>query len=81
MHRKEVRPRIKYHIIYRHRTEYPVAVMCQFFGVSRSGYYAFTHRLGRPEKDAALVQRRGLLLRDLQAFSSSAAACSRRLSR
>ena len=56
MHRKEVRPRIKYHIIYRHRTEYPVAVMCQFFGVSRSGYYAFTHRLGRPEKDAALAE-------------------------
>ena len=56
MHRKEVRPRIKYHIIYRHRTEYPVVVMCQFFGVSRSGYYAFTHRLGRPEKDAALAE-------------------------
>ena len=56
MHRKEVRPRIKYHIIYRHRTEYPVSVMCAFFGVSRSGYYAFVHRLGRPEKDAALAE-------------------------
>ena len=51
-----MRPRIKYHIIYRHRTEYPVAIMCKFFGVSRSGYYAFTHRLGRPEKDAALAE-------------------------
>ena len=56
MHRKEVRPRIKYHIIYRHRTEYPVSVMCAFFGVSRSGYYTFVHRLGRPEKDAALTE-------------------------
>ena len=56
MHRKEVRPRIKYHIIYRHRTEYPVSVMCAFFGVSRSGYYTFVHRLGRPEKDAALAK-------------------------
>ena len=56
MHRKEVRPRIKYHIIYRHRTEYPVSVMCAFFGVSRSGYYTFVHRLGRPEKDAALAE-------------------------
>ena len=47
---------MKYHIIYRHRTEYPVAVMCKFFEVSRSGYYAFVHRLGRPEKDAALAE-------------------------
>lgn len=47
---------IKYHIIYRHRAEYPVAAMCEFFGVSRSGYYAFVHRLDRPEKDAALAE-------------------------
>ena len=51
-----MRPRVKYHIIYRHRTEYPVAVMCKFFSVSRSGYYAFVHRLDRPEKDAALAE-------------------------
>ena len=25
--------------------------MCRFFQVSRSGYYDFVHRLGRPEKD------------------------------
>ena len=50
-----MRPRVKYQIIYRHRTEYPVAVMCKFFAVSRSGYYAFIHRLGKPEKDAALA--------------------------
>lgn len=31
--------------------------MCKFFGVSRSGYYAFIHRLGKPEKDAALAER------------------------
>ncbi|WP_425461114.1 IS3 family transposase [Flavonifractor porci] len=30
--------------------------MCKFFGVSRSGYYAFVHRQGRPEKDAALSE-------------------------
>ena len=30
--------------------------MCEFFGVSRSGYYAFVHRLGRPEKDADLAE-------------------------
>lgn len=33
-----------------------MAVMCKFFGMSRSGYYAFVHRLGRPEQDAALAQ-------------------------
>ena len=51
-----MRTKVKYHIIYYHRTEYPVTVMCEFFGVSRSGYYAFVHRLGRPEKDAALAE-------------------------
>ena len=51
-----MRAKVKYHIIYRHRTEYPVAVMCKFFGVSRSGYYAFVHRLGRPKQDAALAE-------------------------
>ena len=56
LHRKEVRPRAKYAVIHRHRNEYPVSVMCRFFQVSRSGYYEFVHRLGRPEKDAALAE-------------------------
>ena len=51
-----MRAKVKYHVIYRHRTEYPVAVMCKFFAVSRSGYYAFVHRQGRPEKDSALAK-------------------------
>jgi len=37
--------------------------MCQFFGVSRSGYYDFVHRLGQPERDAEL----GQLLQEQQA--------------
>ena len=52
-----MKAKVKYQVIYRHRTEYPVVVMCKFFGVSRSGYYAFIHRLGKPEKDAALAER------------------------
>ena len=48
--------RAKYHVIYRHRAEYPVAVMCKFFAVSRSGYYAFVRHLGKQEKDAALAE-------------------------
>ena len=51
-----MRPRAKYAVICRHRNEYPVSVMRRFFQVSRSGYYDFVHRLGRPEKDAALAE-------------------------
>lgn len=29
--------------------------MCQFFGVSRSGYYSYVKRKGQPEKDASLA--------------------------
>ena len=50
-----MRPKVKYVVIYRHRTEYPISVMCRFFGVSRSGYYDFVHKLGEPEKDANLA--------------------------
>ena len=55
IHRKDVRPKIKYAVIYRHRGEYPVAVMCKFFGVSRSGYYTFVKRQEQPEQDAQLA--------------------------
>ena len=51
-----MRARVKYAIIHGHRNEYPVFVMCQFFSVSRSGYYDFVHRLGRTEKDSVLAE-------------------------
>jgi len=51
-----VRPLVKYHVIYRHRDHYAISTMCHFFGVSRSGYYDFVHRLNKPEKDAKLAQ-------------------------
>jgi len=51
-----VRPRVKYAVIHRHREKYTVSDMCRFFGVSRSGYYDFVHRLGRPERDADLAE-------------------------
>lgn len=51
-----MRAYVKYHVIYRHRREYTVSTMCRFFEVSRSGYYAFVLRLGKPEKDAALAE-------------------------
>lgn len=57
-----MRPKYKYEVIYRHRAVYPITVMCQFFGVSRSGYYGYVKRKGHPEKDASLA----LMLRQQQ---------------
>ena len=51
-----MRAKAKYAVIYRHREQYPVLVMCKFFHVSRSGYYSFVKRMNRPEKDAALAE-------------------------
>ena len=51
-----MRPKAKYAVIYRHRERYPISVMCRFFGVSRSGYYGYVSRMGKPEKDAALAE-------------------------
>ena len=50
-------PKVKYAVIYRHRNEYSIAVMCKFFEVSRSGYYDFVKRLGRPELNADLAMK------------------------
>ena len=52
-----MRPKAKYAVIYRHRNEYPVSVMCKFFEVSRSGYYGFIKRMGQPELDTALAEK------------------------
>ena len=52
-----MRPKVKYAVIHRHRDEYPVTVMCKFFGVSRSGYYDFVKQIGKPEQDAVLAQK------------------------
>ena len=52
-----MRPKAKYAVIYRHRDEYPVSVMCKFFEVSRSGYYDFVKRFGKPEQDAELARK------------------------
>ena len=48
--------RIKYAVIYRHRKEYPVSVMCRFFSVSRSGYYDFIKRMSQSDHDTELAE-------------------------
>ena len=52
-----MRPKVKFAVIYRHRDEYPISVMCKFFGVSRSGYYNFVKRLGKPDRDTQLAAK------------------------
>ena len=51
-----MRAKVKYAVIYRHREEYPVSVMCRFFEVSRSGYYDYVKRIGCTERDAPLAE-------------------------
>ena len=57
-----MRPQVKYQVIYMNRNRYPVTVMCQFFGVSRSGYYDYVKRRNRPAHDAVLAE----IIRDQQ---------------
>jgi transposase InsO family protein len=44
-------------VIYRHKNQYSISGMCRFFGVSRSGYYDYVHRMNIPAKDEKLAQR------------------------
>lgn len=51
-----MRPKAKYKYIYSHRETYPIHAMCSFFGVSRSGYYAWLRQKDRPEPDQVLAR-------------------------
>lgn len=50
-----MRPEIKYAAIQRNKGKYPITLMCKFFEVSRSGYYAFLKRQAEANPDATLV--------------------------
>lgn len=52
-----MRPEIKYIAIQRHADKYPVKQMCEFFEVSRSGYYAFLKRPSVNSAEDALAQQ------------------------
>lgn len=52
-----MRPSFKYGVIYRHRKQYAVDEMCQFFEVSRSGYYKYLKRLEHLAKDFELAEK------------------------
>ena len=51
-----MKPSVKYEVIYCRREKYPISVMCQFFGISRSGYYDHVKRRNRSAPDMALVK-------------------------
>lgn len=50
-----MKPSVKYTAIFQHREKYRVTVMCRFFEVSRSGYYGYVKRIGKPQKDEPLA--------------------------
>jgi len=50
-----VKPMMKYMAIHRYRDKYPIKRMCEFFGVSRSGYYSFYNQPVKMDKDKPLV--------------------------
>ncbi|MGX8700926.1 IS3 family transposase [Caproiciproducens sp.] len=53
---------MKYKIIHACADRYPILAMCQFFEVSRSGYYCYLRRLNQPDKDLPLAE----LIRECQ---------------
>lgn len=52
-----MRTSVKYMVVYRHRDKYSISKMCRFFGVSRSGYYAYVKRMNIPAKDSPLAEK------------------------
>ena len=53
---------VKYRVIHRFKDKYNVRDMCTFFGVSRSGYYAWTEKADKEDPDKQI----GELIRDCQ---------------
>ena len=47
---------MKYATICRYQDKYSIKIMCDFFGVSRSGYYDFIKRMNKPDRDEALAR-------------------------
>jgi putative transposase len=46
---------MKYRNIFRFQDKYPIGAMCEYFRVSRSGYYGWVKRIEAANKDAALA--------------------------
>jgi len=46
-----VSPQVKYAAIFANKEKFSICEMCQYFGVSRSGYYDWLKRKDKPDKD------------------------------
>ncbi len=51
-----MKPEVKFMVIYRHRSKYPINAMCKCLDVSRSGYYCYVNRMDKPERDEELAE-------------------------
>ena len=47
---------IRFKVIHRFRDRYPVQALCALLNVSRSGYYKWLSRQGRPDKDEPIAK-------------------------
>jgi putative transposase len=65
--------KLKYRVIERFRGKYPIESMCRLFEVSRSGYYDWRKRQGKPEKDQWLID----LILDCQQRCKQTYGCRR----
>lgn len=50
-----MKPAVKYLAIYKNKDKYSITIMCNFFGVSRSGYYGYINRMNRSDKDEPMA--------------------------
>ena len=57
-----MKAKVKYRVIHRFKDKYNVRDMCIFFGVSRSGYYAWTKKVDKEDPD----KQTGELIRECQ---------------
>ena len=52
-----MKPSAKYRVIYRYKDRYSITFMCEFFKVSRSGYYDFVKKMERSDKDENIAKQ------------------------
>lgn len=51
-----MRASVKYRVIHRFKDKYPITLMCEFFKVSRSGYYYWARNFEKDDKDKWMAE-------------------------
>lgn len=52
-----MKPKVKYTVIYHYKEKYSILDMCEFFEVSRSGYYDWVNRMDKGDKDEMIAEK------------------------